>query len=136
MWRSCSAKLRWAGVGLKSYLSSGKSSAMAMSLRPISFQESRTTLAGGSAGLGAAASFFVASCACAGIAKQMESRARARNGSLFMEVPPDIDVALDIVLGRYGSGKDSASQVPKLMTWARPSRTRETAGSGLLSFRD
>ena len=29
-WSNCSAKLRWAGVGLKSYLSSGKSSAMAM----------------------------------------------------------------------------------------------------------
>src|SRR5712671_2369253 len=35
--RSCSAKVRCAGTGLKSYLSSGKSSAMAISLRPISF---------------------------------------------------------------------------------------------------
>src|ERR1700675_3410408 len=34
---SCSAKVRSAGTGLKSYLSSGKSSAMAISLRPISF---------------------------------------------------------------------------------------------------
>src|SRR6267154_2059276 len=34
---SCSAKVRCAGAGLKSYLSSGKSSAMAISLRPISF---------------------------------------------------------------------------------------------------
>src|ERR1700730_8956744 len=33
----CSAKVRSAGTGLKSYLSSGKSSAMAISLRPISF---------------------------------------------------------------------------------------------------
>src|ERR1700730_1840505 len=34
---SCSAKVRCAGAGLKSNLSSGKSSAMAISLRPISF---------------------------------------------------------------------------------------------------
>src|ERR1700676_309705 len=33
----CSAKVRSADTGLKSYLSSGKSSAMAISLRPISF---------------------------------------------------------------------------------------------------
>src|ERR1700733_232723 len=87
---SCSAKLRCAGVGLKSYLSSGKSSAMAMSLRPTSFQESSTTFASGSAGLTAAsfliASFFIesfmASWACAGNAHA--SRTIARNGIVFI----------------------------------------------------
>src|ERR1700732_3304256 len=49
----CSAKVRCAGVGLKSYLSSGKSSAMATSLRPISFHCERTTCEGLGAGCGA-----------------------------------------------------------------------------------
>src|ERR1700719_197545 len=44
--RSCSANVRCAGVGLKSYLSSGKSSAMAISLRPISFHCESTTCEG------------------------------------------------------------------------------------------
>jgi hypothetical protein len=59
-----------------------KISAMAMSLRPISFQESSTTFNSGSAGLTAAsffiASFFVASWAWAGNANA--SRTIARNG--------------------------------------------------------
>src|SRR3984885_13567419 len=78
---NCSAKLRCAGVGLKSYLSSGKSSAIAVSLRPISFQESSTTFNSGSAGL-MAASFFIPSWACAGNANA--SRTIARNGILFI----------------------------------------------------
>src|SRR5580698_4735802 len=78
---NCSAKLRCAGVGLKSYLSSGKSSAMAMSLRPTSFQESSTTFNSGSAGL-TAASFFIASWAWAGNANA--SRAIARNDIVFI----------------------------------------------------
>src|SRR3984957_13138652 len=78
---NCSAKLRCAGVGLKSYLSSGKSSAIAVSLRPTSFQESSTTFSSGSAGL-TAASFFIASWACAGNAHA--SRTIARNGILFI----------------------------------------------------
>src|SRR5712675_3483693 len=77
---NCSAKLRCAGVGLKSYLSSGKSSAIAVSLRPISFQESSTTFTSGSAGL--AASFFIASWAWA--ANADASRTIARNDSLFI----------------------------------------------------
>src|SRR3984957_19821643 len=83
---NCSAKLRCAGVGLKSYLSSGKSSAIAVSLRPISFQESSTTFISGSAGLTAAsffiASFFIASWVWAGNANA--SRTIARNGILFI----------------------------------------------------
>ena len=71
------------GVGLKSYLSSGKSSAMAMSLRPTSFHESSTTFSSGSAGL-TAASFSIASCACAGKVNAPTNRAIARNGSLFI----------------------------------------------------
>src|ERR1700674_4390801 len=39
---SCSAKLRTSGVGLKSYLLSGKSSAMAINFRPISFHCAKT----------------------------------------------------------------------------------------------
>src|SRR5579871_6493361 len=78
---NCSAKLRCAGVGLKSYLSSGKSSAIAVSLRPISFQESSTTFTSGSAGL-SAASFFIASWACAENANAI--RTKARNGILFI----------------------------------------------------
>src|SRR5437763_15293273 len=39
---SCSAKVRCAGVGLKSYLSSGKSSAITITLRPISFHDCKT----------------------------------------------------------------------------------------------
>src|SRR6267143_1915984 len=66
------------------YLSSGKSSAMAMSLRPTSFQESSTTFSSGSAGL-TAASFFIASWAWAGNANA--SRTIARNGILFMSSP-------------------------------------------------
>src|SRR5437870_6296620 len=78
---NCSAKVRWAGVGLKSYLSSGKSSAMAISLRPTSFQESSTTFSSGSAGL-TAASFFIASWAWAG--NENASRTIASNGILFI----------------------------------------------------
>src|ERR1700685_2877412 len=77
---NCTAKLRSAGVGLKSYLSSGKSSAIAVSLRPISFQESSTTFTSGSAGL--AASFFIASWAWA--ANANATRTIAINGSLFI----------------------------------------------------
>src|SRR5580700_10836164 len=65
--------MRWAkvptvGAGLKSYLSSGKSSAMAMSLRPISFHCSRTAPAALDAGFGAA-SFFGMSWERAGVTK-------------------------------------------------------------------
>src|SRR5579872_3864077 len=69
-----------------SYLSSGKSSAMAMSLRPMSFHESRTTLDGLSGGL-MAASFFMASCAWMGRVSVAASRAAARNG-FSMSDPP------------------------------------------------
>src|SRR5579872_1751896 len=78
---NCSAKLRSAGVGLKSYLSSGKSSAIAVSLRPMSFHESSTTFDSGSAGL-TVASFFIASWAWRGNANAM--RTIARNGIFFI----------------------------------------------------
>src|SRR6478609_5910887 len=77
-------ELRCAGVGLKSYLSSGKSSAIAVSLRPMSFQESSTTFNSGSAGL-TASSFFIGSWAWAGNAHA--SRTIARNGILFISSP-------------------------------------------------
>src|SRR6202044_1989685 len=84
---SCSAKLRWAGVGLKSYLSSGKSSDMAMSLRPMSFQESRTTLEGLSAGF--VATSFLASWAWTGIAAiAMANKAAASSGVFVIFVSP------------------------------------------------
>src|SRR6267378_4673541 len=57
MCRSCSRELRCSGFGLNSYLSSGKSSAMAVSLRPISFHVSRTACVGLTGGLGAALFF-------------------------------------------------------------------------------
>src|SRR6267378_1671553 len=65
---------------LDSYLSSGKSSAIAVSLRPISFQESSTTFTSESAGL--AASFLLAPWAWA--ANANASRTVARNDSLFI----------------------------------------------------
>jgi hypothetical protein len=58
-----------------------RSSAIAVSLRPISFQESSTTFNSGSAGL-TAASFFIASWAWAGNANA--SRTIARNDILFI----------------------------------------------------
>src|SRR5579871_1525670 len=81
---NCSAKLRSAGVGLKSYLSSGKSSAIAVSLRPMSFQESRTTFNSGSAGL-TVASFFIESWAWT--ANANARRTIARNGIFFISSP-------------------------------------------------
>src|SRR5262249_38268995 len=58
MCSSCSEKLRTVGMGLKPYLSSGKSSAMAISFRPTSFHwlSSSAELAG--------ASFFEDLAAC------------------------------------------------------------------------
>src|SRR6266566_892569 len=52
------------GFGLYSYLSSGRSSAMTMSFRPISFHCSSTACEGLGAGFGG--SFFAASCASTG----------------------------------------------------------------------
>jgi len=69
------------GCRLEVILSSGKSSASAVSLRPISFQESSTTFDSGSAGL-TAASFFIVSWAWA--ANANASRTIARNGVLFI----------------------------------------------------
>src|SRR4029077_5119473 len=86
MCRSCSAKLRWAGVGLKSYLSSGKSSAMAMSLRPMSFHCSSTACDGLAAGL-TAVSFLEASWACSGDAAAA-ARTRAARSKDLIDFPP------------------------------------------------
>jgi hypothetical protein len=62
----------------------------------MSFHESMTTFDGGSGGFGA----FFASCAFDGIVKAAASRARARNGSFFMEMSPGKYWPVAIVLGR------------------------------------
>src|SRR5208283_2201218 len=67
-WISLSAKLRTAGVGLKSYLSSGKSSAIAISLRPMSFHCASTASDALGAGFGAA-SFFGISWVYVGVTR-------------------------------------------------------------------
>src|SRR5450755_3772465 len=128
-WSSCSAKLRWAGVGLKSYLSSGKSSAMAMTFRATSFQVSSRTFDGPSAGLTAA--FFMASCACAGRARVEASRSAAASLSilLFSRVR-----CADIVIGLGVGGKASEGRSERITTedtedWEegfQPQRTRRT----------
>src|ERR1700719_1105688 len=59
---SCSAKVRSAGTGLKSYLSSGKSSAMAISLRPISFHCDTTACDALGAALGPSLLAFAKNC--------------------------------------------------------------------------
>src|ERR1700732_634436 len=63
---SPAANVRESGCGLYSYLSSGKSSAMAISFFPMSFHCSSTACDGLGAGFGG--SFFAASCASTGIA--------------------------------------------------------------------
>src|ERR1700674_4039679 len=63
---SPAANVRESACGLYSYLSSGKSSAMAISFLPMSFHCSSTACDGLGAGFGG--SFFAASCASTGIA--------------------------------------------------------------------
>src|SRR6266849_8364966 len=63
---SPAANVRESACGLYSYLSSGKSSAIAISFLPTSFHCSSTACDGLGAGFGA--SFFAASCASTGIA--------------------------------------------------------------------
>src|SRR5579864_7640575 len=88
MWSSCSAKLRCAGVGLKSYLSSGKSSAIAVNFRPISFQASSTAWEALAAGF-TAVSFFSEFCAPAGIIRAATARAAAATHvAIFMVDSP------------------------------------------------
>src|SRR5208282_5822587 len=57
--RRLAPKVRDSGAGLYAYLSSGKSSAMAMSLRPMSFHCSSTACEGLSAGFGSAFFMFM-----------------------------------------------------------------------------
>src|SRR5271168_1989253 len=112
---SCSAKVRWAGVALKSYLSSGKSSAMAVSLRPMSFQESRTTLLGGSGGL--TASFFMAFWARAGRVRVAAKRAAARRNGRFVIgfFSKSLERLADaIVVGLMGGEKGSGCTLASL----------------------
>src|SRR5271154_1562313 len=73
-WIMFAANDRESGCGLYSYLSSGKSSAMAISFLPMSFQASRTACDGLGAGLGGA---FLASWAAAGIAASTTAISRA-----------------------------------------------------------
>src|ERR1700691_5687729 len=80
------ARLRWAGVGLKSYLSSGKSSAMAISFRPISFQAASTACDGLSAGFTAAC--FLASWAWAGKVRIVVAKNAAVSTNVVRMVPP------------------------------------------------
>src|SRR5271154_2774077 len=75
-WINRWAKVPIAGVGLKSYLSSGKSSAIAISLRPMSFHCSSTACDALGAGFGAEPS-FVMSCACAGVIEILAAKISA-----------------------------------------------------------
>src|SRR5580700_7584934 len=83
-WISRWAKVPTAGVGLKSYLSSGKSSAIAISLRPMSFHCSSTACDVLGAGFGAEPCFAV-SCACAGVTEILAAKiSRASELMLFI----------------------------------------------------
>src|SRR5215475_14434040 len=75
--------VRESGFGLYSYLSSGKSSAIATSLRPTSFHCSKTAAEGLAAGFGG--SFFASLCAIVGIAAR--NAARQTPAILFMQLP-------------------------------------------------
>src|SRR5215470_3718733 len=78
------AKLPTAGAGLKSYLSSGKSSAMAFSLRPISFHCSSTACDALGAGFGA----FGAGCAPADVINIPTHNDTPSKTVLFIDSPP------------------------------------------------
>src|SRR5438445_5004787 len=73
------------GFGLKSYLSSGKSSAMVINFRPISFHCSSTACEGLGAGFGGA--FFVASCASVGNTANPMAKARPATHLSFFIFP-------------------------------------------------
>src|SRR6266851_1810043 len=73
-WSSCSANVRCAGVGLKSYLSSGKSSAMAISFREMPFHCPRTSCDGPFLG----APFLAISCARLGTTANPIARDRPK----------------------------------------------------------
>src|SRR5689334_10573165 len=65
-WSRLPTNVRESGWGLYPYLSSGKSSAIAINLRPMSFQDSSKACEGLGAGFGGV--FFAASCARTGSA--------------------------------------------------------------------
>ena len=76
-----------AGTGLKSYLSSGKSSAIAINFRPISFQLSSRACDGPTAGFGGA-SFFIVSCAAASTARIPYHKNHTNDSLFHFEIPP------------------------------------------------
>src|SRR5260370_31441099 len=105
-WTRLALKVRDSGAGLYPYLSSGKSSAMAISFRPISFHCSSKGSEGLGAGLG---SVFLASWARRGCTvRQAVSRSAKSRPSrfiaslLFVLVPIDADgFLLAIRRGKY-----------------------------------
>src|ERR1700720_2591247 len=95
------------GAALKSYLSSGKSSAMAMSLRPISFHCFSRATDGLAARFGDAA-FFAESRVCAGSTKAPATQKRSRKSMNRNYRIAIVAVGLVLTLG----GTPSWGQVP------------------------
>src|SRR6266700_1459051 len=78
--------VREAGFGVESYLSSGRSSAIAISFRPMSFHPSRTAADGPRAGFGGSFA-LVSVCAKPGtVARQAVRQSPARNFNRFISL--------------------------------------------------
>src|SRR5882724_77754 len=78
--------VRESGFGLKSYLSSGRSTAIAISFRPMSFHPSSTAADGPRAGFGGSFA-LVSVCAKAGtVARQAVRQSPARNFHRFISL--------------------------------------------------
>src|SRR5258708_7584134 len=116
------------GCGLYSYLSSGKSSAMAISFRPTSFHCSRMACDGLGAGFGG--SFFAASCASTGITASPMANAKLANlihfimVSLLRFVPER-----DAILIRRATRQGVSYPMPRLGAARGPILYRITPGS-------
>src|SRR5208337_2677389 len=78
--RRLAPKVRDSGAGLYAYLSSGKSSAMAMSLRPMSFHCSSTASEGLSAGFGSAFFMFMSCARIGSTARHAANKTAAKKG--------------------------------------------------------
>src|SRR5215470_18278079 len=97
--------VRESACGLYPYLSSGISSAIAINLRPISFQDSNAACEGLGAGLGGA--FFAASC-CASTGSAMKDAAiaiPAIHNSFF--IPSSVALLLHSAFGARSMASDA-----------------------------
>src|SRR5712692_8279328 len=112
---SPAANVLESACGLYSYLSSGKSSAIAISFLPMSFHCSSTACDGLGAGFGG--SFFAASCASTGITASPMANAKLTSlihfvmVSLLSFVPEQ-----DVILIRRAARQDVSYPMPRLDT--------------------